>query len=500
MKVKIQTFPMNRRTSIENTSLTEVITIYEKLKKPRDHDHSGADVFRSTTHFGVDIDESDFAESSPLEPFNPKSTQALLGSPKILDFNKYKGLQSLKYHYFSPTTGLVQAHTFEELKFVGVPEKLDPKMEVMNYVKLLKSKQYWFNIMDPSEKDLALLSSAFSVHDLTLRDIREGHTEEKLEVYKHYMFISLRLLTENVDTCRRSLHHDHNNKDNNSKASLDKDNSSVASFKASSSSDDKEDVDFNILLFSDFIITIHDKHWGSIKDVLGFLNLLCTYGNSPLTPDWVLFSIFIELAQDAKYSVSAIEPKILNIKIAGAGSEGDFYEGKEPSKVLRMNFQYEFEIYKISRFTKPKMNILKLLRHKGNKRLGGTVVKLLSNICTEFEDLLEELGHFSHILERSLNTFLAMASVQQSLEANDMGKFMKCISEVALIFLPVQAIGGFLGMNVMVPYQEEKSTVPFWCIVAMSLGIAALLYILRHYFSNFCFFCKRKKLQIFQRS
>lgn len=48
-------------------------------------------------------------------------------------------------------------------------------------MKLLKSKQYWFNIIDPSEKDLALLGSAFSIHDLTLRDIREGNTEEKIE-------------------------------------------------------------------------------------------------------------------------------------------------------------------------------------------------------------------------------------------------------------------------------------------------------------------------------
>jgi Mg2+ and Co2+ transporter CorA len=144
------------------------------------------------------------------------------------------------------------------------------------------------------------------------------------------------------------------------------------------------------------------------------------------------------------------------------------------------------------------MNILKLLKLKCNKRLGSTVVKLLSNICTEFEELLDELAHFSHILERSQDTFLTMASVQQSLEANDMGKVMKRISEVALIFLPVQAIGGFLGMNVMVPFQDLKSTVPFWCIVIMSLVIAITLYLLKKYvlnqssFSFRCFRCKRK--------
>jgi Mg2+ and Co2+ transporter CorA len=147
---------------------------------------------------------------------------------------------------------------------------------------------------------------------------------------------------------------------------------------------------------------------------------------------------------DAKYSVNYMEPKILNVKIAVTDENNSVVSGMELSRVLRKNFEYEFEIYKINRFVKPKMNILKLVDLKCNKRLSATVIKLLSNICTEFEELLEDVRHFSHILERSQDTFLTMASVQQSLEANEMGKVMKRISEVALIFLPVQAIGGLL--------------------------------------------------------
>ncbi|XP_035715210.1 uncharacterized protein LOC110859409 isoform X2 [Folsomia candida] len=369
-----------RRTmSIENTSLTEVITIYEKLKKSRDHDPtSTSDVFRpSTTHFGFDIEESDFEESVPLEPFNAQgsgpggmwstlsSDHPVLGAQKVLDFNKFKNMQNLKYLYFSSPTGLIQSPTIEDLKFSSSNENFETGGSTdMNYVKLLKSKQYWLNITDPSEKDLALLNSAFNVHDLTLRDIRDGFTEEKIEVYKHYMFISLRLLSENDTSSHRTHskkkpglnnHHLNNIKtgespDNNESVFLNVggddlgDNVSIGSSSASSSEEKDpmppiEDVDFNILLFSDFIITVHDKNWGSIKDVLGFLSLLCTYGNSILSPDWVLFSIFIELAQDAKYSVNYMEPKILNAKIAETESENSYVSGIELSRVLRKNFQ-----------------------------------------------------------------------------------------------------------------------------------------------------------------
>lgn len=49
--------------------------------------------------------------------------------------------------------------------------------------------------MNPTDNDLTLLSSAFGVHELTIRDIR-GNTEEKLEMYNHYTFVSLKLMKE----------------------------------------------------------------------------------------------------------------------------------------------------------------------------------------------------------------------------------------------------------------------------------------------------------------
>ncbi len=44
---------------------------------------------------------------------------------------------------------------------------------------------------------------------------------------------------------------------------------------------------------------------------------------------------------------------------------------------------------------------------------------------------------------------------------------------------------GFLGMNVQVPFQDEKSTVPFWSIVIASISIAVALYFLRKFVANY---------------
>lgn len=79
-------------------------------------------------------------------------------------------------------------------------------------------------------------------------------------------------------------------------------------------------------------------------------------------------------------------------------------------------------------------------------------------------------------MERSQDTCLTLANVRQSQEANEMGKMMKRLSEVALLFLPLQAIAGLLGMNVKIPFQSYDTTLPFWGICAASSALVIILY------------------------
>lgn len=60
--------------------------------------------------------------------------------------------------------------------------------------------------------------------------------------------------------------------------------------------------DLNILLFPDSEIAIilhYGAAWPGFRDMLGFLNLLCNYGNSTLTPGTVCFN---------KVSILDVEP------------------------------------------------------------------------------------------------------------------------------------------------------------------------------------------------
>jgi LPXTG-motif cell wall-anchored protein len=63
-----------------------------------------------------------------------------------------------------------------------------------------------------------------------------------------------------------------------------------------------------------------------------------------------------------------------------------------------------------------------------------------------------------------------------------MNRVMKRISEIALVFLPIQAIGGFMGMNCTVPFQtgeDQTSTAFFWAIIGGCLFVGIFLFFLR---------------------
>jgi len=403
-----------RLLSIQSTSLEEVITVYEKLKRGREETQALG--FRHS--FGLTteiIPETD--EFEELVPHHPSfhSIRAMENTARRMDFNKYKNIPVTKYQYLSEATDLLQANELEGLSPA--------------YTDLLQGKNYWLNIVNPDEKDYLLLSDSYAVHDLSIADVREGNSEEKVEVFRHYTFISLRLM-----------------------------------------GDSNVDMDFNIIIFSDFIITTHRKEWKNINDILGFLYLLYTDARTELKPEWVLFSVFTELAQDAKFFVRVIEPVINNIRIGSKSLS-------EMSSVMRRNFDMEVEIYRTSRFLKPVINILRQLKSKCSKRLSEVVLTLLSDICDDLRQLSEDVSHFNHILERSQDTCLALANVELSRQANIMSVVMNRVSEVALVFLPVQAIAGFFGMNVRVPFQGIESTWYFWGIVMFSVGIAIFVYI-----------------------
>lgn len=387
---------------MNTNSIVEIITIYRKMKKGR----LSQNIYRTL----LDTPDEHHEARDFEQPYDGTKNVS------VYDFARVRSLLDTKYIVYSTDSNLLQSDT------------LTPHIN-----NLLKEKFFWINIFDPKEDDLKILADVFNVHDISLMDIRERNTEEKIEVFRHYTFVSIKLFGD-------------------------------------TSWEECDDIDFNILVFKDFIITTHDKPWGGINDIINFMHLIETH--TVLLPDWVLYSIIIEFLQDLKYITASIKSAIDEIKDVVNANENTI------ECILKKNFELVYRIYLLRNTVKPKLEILQGLKTRCKKRMRKNVLKFLSDCYTDFKKQYSEVKEYNLMLERSQDICLAIVDMHQSREGNGMNKTMEWFTMITFIFLPCQVISGLWGMNVLVPGQkEEGSRKEFMIIFLVVLFLMYLSYL-----------------------
>ncbi|KAI5189265.1 magnesium transporter [Nematocida sp. AWRm77] len=392
-------------------AVKEIVTIYQKMKKGREI----PSVYRSTNQTGLDVPEGHVSETEKTILHFRRSEKEEQQYQMIFNFcalNMFNPTGN-KYLFYSKESGLLESQKLENLS--------------SNPMEIFKTDFFWLNTFNPTDSDLKAIGHMFNIHDLTVLDIKERNTDEKIEVFKHYTFISMKLLVEPVSVT--------------------------------------EDIDFNILVFKDFILTFHDKPWVSVQDTFNFIDLLSKY--TTLMPSWGLYSIVIEFLQDIKYLADNCYTETMKIQ-----DQSKTFEDQEMAPLLKRNFSVSCQINALQDSTKSKIKILSVLKNRCQKRIVPLVHKYLSEVIEDLREVAKKLGECQRILERAQDTYLALLNVAQTQEGNEMNKSMSRMSLTALIISPCQLISGLWGMNVRVPFQAEKdqnSLIPFYIILAFSI-------------------------------
>lgn len=388
----------NKDSSGAERHISEIITIYRRLKKGSNNDIYSA--FDACTNSEV----QDIAEVKN-------------DAKNFFNFGRFKSLRKQKYIYLDKTNNLIQSNNF-----------------FRHATDLLEKKNFWLNIFDPKEVDFLNLVSTFNVHELTIRDLRDGKSREKIEAFKHYTFIVLKLY-----------------------------------------SDREKDVDinFNILIFKNFVITTHDKPWSSVMDIANFVYLLNRH--TSMSPEWVLFSILVELLQDVGHLLDNLEKEVhenVDLKKNENFKNVDVTTHKQ---FLRKNFDNVYTLYSIQKFIKPKINILKTIKTKYQRKLSPRVSKHVLHSLKDFLRLESDSKELYRILERSQDLLIALVNLDMSREGNEMNKVMKRFSVITFVFLPMQAVSGLWGMNCKVPFDgRDESSIYFWMLTIFGLLIGLL--------------------------
>lgn len=408
-------------------ALAEIVTIYRKMKKGRD-----AHKLYQIQKDEVLEESSDIAsETAKLVPNMRRFEKEEQQYKQIFNFCALNMFNPSGYKYllYSKDQGLIYAQMLENLS--------------SNPMEIFKTGFFWLNTFNPTDSDLHALGEMFNIHDLTVLDIKERNTDEKIEIFKHYTFISMKLFVET---------------------------SSIS-----------EDIDFNILVFKDFILTFHDKPWLSVQDTFNFIDLLSKY--TTLTPSWVLYSIFVEFIQDIKYLADACGAEVAEIQEHSKNLENALM-----ADLLKKNFSVACKVNSLQESTRTKMEILSILKNRCQKRIVPVVQKYLSESVEDLRRQYKKLGEFLRNLERAQDTYLALLNVAQTQEGNEMNKSMSRMSLATLIISPCQLCSGLWGMNVVVPFGDHKSLIPFFAIIAISI-----LPLVLYFYTPLRTFWRRKK-------
>ncbi|KAF9437340.1 CorA metal ion transporter [Entomortierella beljakovae] len=397
--------------------------------------------------------------------------------------------ESLRYTFYSKSTGLVQAPSMSTIVSSATIKTDNGPRTPSVFSELLKDGCYWLDILDPSDFDMQILSEYFHVHPLTIEDISTEEVREKYEVFRHYYFVCFR--------------------------TIDQDFSSGSYFQPAS---------MYSVVFKDGLITFHFRPTNHHLNVLRRIERL--QSQITLNPDWINYALLDDITD-------SFAPPILTIQ-----DEVDCIDElvlllreNETTDMLRRIGSCRKNVMTLSRLLSNKADVVRGLMKRFDERYtvasvigvnppavsnigvnsttaapgasgfkveeginaggiihtqhhrDGEIMLYLGDILDHVLTMLQSLWGYDKILDRSHSNYLAQISLEINQLSNKTNDVVGRLTFFASLIVPMTFITGLWGMNIHVPGQgeaEEGETLYWWwamigfmaiyCVVAIFFG------------------------------
>ncbi|KAF9144465.1 CorA metal ion transporter [Mortierella sp. GBA39] len=401
--------------------------------------------------------------------------------------------ESLRYTFYSPATGVVQAPSMPQILSNSTLQTPDGGSKTPAvFSDLLKDGCYWLDILDPSDFDMQILAKHFHVHPLTIEDISTEEQREKYEVFRHYYFV-----------CFRTFDQDYNSGSYLQPASM------------------------YSVVFRDGIMTFHFRPADHHMNVLRRIEQL--HSHITLTPDWINYALLDDITdsfaspiQTIEYEVDSIDDLVLLLR------------ENETTDMLRRIGSCRKNVMAMSRLLANKADVVRGLMKRFDERYAvaplapssatvavtttaaptpagapsvknddpghatnnmltapglqhhhrdGEILLYLGDILDHVLTMLQSLGSYEKILDRSHSNYLAQISLEINQLSNKTNEVVGTLTFFASLIVPMTFLTGLWGMNVHVPGQPGQdpdepfywwwallATMAIYCIIAVLLG------------------------------
>ena len=280
----------------------------------------------------------------------------------------------------------------------------------------------WLHILNPSEEDFDYLLEEYEFHPLDIEDCRSVNQRPKIDEYDDYYFLILHF------------------------PFFDKANRFIRV------------KEVKIFWGKDYIVTIGRSHW-VVKNFFKDLKRLRESDNNDLqdvvqSSDSLLYNILDRLMVET-YTL------ILRIGTEVDGINYDIFT-KKSEKVIEQLSITRKNIISLNTTFKPQVRVFHKFESGGIKGYEEDMEDYWGNILDQYQKMFDLIEDYGELIEGLSKTF-------DSLQTNKTNEIMKILTFISTIMLPLTLLSGIYGMNVMLPFMNDK-----WVFE----GIMALMVIL----------------------
>ncbi|MFA7081895.1 MAG: magnesium transporter CorA family protein [Bacteroidales bacterium] len=280
----------------------------------------------------------------------------------------------------------------------------------------------WLHILNPSEEDFDFLIEEYEFHPLDIEDCRSVNQRPKIDEYDDYYFLVLHF------------------------PFFDKANKFIRV------------KEVKIFWGKDYIVTIGRSHW-VVKNLFKDLKEKKETQSDDLaeiieSSDSLLYNILDRLMVET-YTL------ILRIGTEVDGINYDIFT-KKSEKVIEQLSITRKNIISLNTTFKPQVRVFHKFESGGIKGYEEDMEDYWGNILDQYQKMFDLIEDYGELIEGLSKTF-------DSLQTNKTNEIMKILTFISTIMLPLTLLSGIYGMNVMLPYMNDK-----WVFE----GIMALMVIL----------------------
>ncbi|KAI8876728.1 cora-domain-containing protein [Backusella circina FSU 941] len=342
-----------------------------------------------------------------------------------------------RYTYYHPDTGCIRGKTLLDLKLPGTPLEA-----------LLKKENYWIDVTSPFLDEMKAISKLFHIHPLTTEDIMSHEVREKCDVFRNYLFI-----------CYRAFLYDNQQ---------------------------LKPITFYNIVTKHNLLTFHFGNVPHVCHVQQRVDQLQEY--IELVPDWINYAVLDEITDSFAPIIQQIESEVDAIDDLIV-----LYKTDQSDMILRIG-NCRKKVIQMVRLLATKVEVLRGLMKRLDERtkesspelyqqleeddelgrIHPDVTLYLGDVQDHILTMLQNLNHYSKVLDRSESNYLARLSIELTQTSNLTNQVIGRLTIFATVLLPMNLVTGLWGMNVKVPGKDYDNLVYFSWIVLSLVAFAIL--------------------------